>query len=143
FQAKPRRPHARLDRVRQGECAACTPRSKDRGPSWPRPRGGYCLSVSFVVSVNVPTAVFADGWAFWLSLHLPLLSLGRSPENRTTALPLPVAPANLPVLLAPSTVSGTVVVSTTRQVVVDLRAPVLVPALSRVTTRLPAAVVNV
>src|SRR5208282_840210 len=133
FQAKPRRPHARLDRVRQGECAACTPRSKDRGPSWPRPRGGYCLSVSFVVSVNVPTAVFADGWAFWLSLHLPLLSLGRSPENRTTALPL---------LLAPSTVSGTVVVSTTRQVVVDLRAPVLVPALSRVTTRLPAAVVN-
>lgn len=101
------------------------------------------MSVSFVVAVNVPTAVFVDGWAFWLSLHVPLLSFGSSPENRTTALPLPAAPANLPVLWAPLTVNGTVVVNTARQVLVDLMLLLLVPALSKVTVRLPAAVVNV
>jgi hypothetical protein len=53
----------------------------------------YCLSVSVIVAVNVLTAVFADGSAFWLSLHLPLLSFGRSPENRTTVRDVSVTSA--------------------------------------------------
>ena len=56
---------------------------------------------------------------------------------------MPVASANLPVLLAGSTVTGTVVVTAYRQVLADFRPAVLVPALSRVTARLPAGVPNV
>jgi hypothetical protein len=50
-----------------------------------RPDPDLAVAISFAVAVNVPTAVFADGWAFWLSSHLPLLSLGSSPENAATA----------------------------------------------------------
>ena len=46
-------------------------------------------------------------------------------------------------LLAGSTVTGTVVVTAYRQVLADFRPAVLVPALSRVTVRLPTGVPNV
>jgi len=79
--------------------------------------------------VNVATAVFADGRAYLLVLHVPLLNFGSSPENTITAAPVPVAPANLPVLSALSTVKRTALVSAYRQVLADFRPPVLAPAL--------------
>ncbi len=84
----------------------------------------YFFTVSLTVALNLATAVFAVRWAVLLSLHLPLLSFGRSPETTATALPVPVAPANLPVLLAPSTEKGTVSLTTTRQVLADMSLPV-------------------
>jgi hypothetical protein len=101
------------------------------------------LTVSLIVAVNVATAVFADARTFALTLHVPSLNFRSSPENMNTAVPVPVAPANLPVLVAPSTVKGAVVAVAYRQVLADFRPPVLVPALSRVTTRLPTAVLTV
>src|ERR1700746_766621 len=44
---------------------------------------GYCLTISLIVAVNVATAVFADGRAYLLVLHVPLLNFGSSPENTT------------------------------------------------------------
>src|SRR5260370_10137686 len=103
-------------------------------------RPGYCLTVSLMAAAKVATAVVADGGASLLVLHVPSLSFGSSPEDTTTAMPVPVAPANLPVLLALSTVKGTAVVSAYRQVLADFRPPVVVPALARVTARSPTAV---
>ena len=67
----------------------------------PLGKSRYCLTVSLIVAVSVATDVLADAWAYLLVLQVPSLSFGSSPENMNTAVPVPVAPANLPVLLAP------------------------------------------
>ena len=85
----------------------------------------------------------ASGRALLLSSHLPLPSLGRFPENTTTACPVPDAPANSPVLFVPSTVSGTVVVKANSHVLADFKPPVFAPELSRTTARLPDFVWNI
>lgn len=106
--------------------------------------GNYFLTVSLIVAVNVPTAVLGmNGAPDWRSSHLPLLNLVRSPETLSAALPVPGAPANLPVLLAPSTVKGNVSVITARQVWVDKRVPVGTPVASKMMARSPAEVLNV
>ena len=58
-------------------------------------------------------------------------------------MPVPAAPANLPLLLAPSTVKGTVSLITPRQVWVDTRVAVGTPVASKVMARSPAGVLNV
>ena len=77
------------------------------------------MRVSGPAALNVLTTVFTFGTAVVLVLYLPLLSFGRSPANPTSALPLPDAPANWPVLWLPDTVKGTVVENSKRQVEVD------------------------
>ena len=66
------------------------------------------LSVSGPEAANVASAPAAIGWALLLMLHCPLwlpeVYFGASASKTTVAFPLPVAPANVPVLLLPSTV---------------------------------------
>jgi len=65
---------------------------------------GYDLTVSGPVPLAAARAPLVSGWALLLSLHLPLASFGRYAWNVTVTTPLPVDPANFPVLAAPSTV---------------------------------------
>lgn len=66
------------------------------------------LSVSGPEEWNVPYAPAARGWALLLMLHCPLCGpevyRGAIAEKTRVAVPLPVAPANVPVLLPPVTV---------------------------------------
>src|SRR5215469_11986480 len=73
-------------------------------PAIPDGPGRRYLRVSGPAALNVLTTVFTFGTAVVLVSHLPLLSFGRSPANPTSALPLPDAPANWPVLRLPDTV---------------------------------------
>ena len=65
---------------------------------------GYDLTVSGPVPLASARAPLVSGWALLLSLHLPLASFGRYAWNVTVTTPLPVDPANFPVLAPPSTV---------------------------------------
>jgi len=68
-------------------------------------RRGCYLTVIGPVLLNVAIGVgVVSGWALLLRLHLPSDSFGALASKNTAALPLPVAPANFPVLLDPSTV---------------------------------------
>src|ERR1019366_3353421 len=106
-------------------------------------RRGYCLTVSVATPLNVPTAAAASGWALLLVLHLPLDSFGRSAVKRTVTTPLPLDPANFPVLAAPSTVNGTTVEYSNRHVVVDSSFWLFTTEPLTTATRFPAFVGNV